>query len=93
MELNQALIWLAQLNRYIFILCGKRLLNPLLQKERKQLDLEGLLELPGIPRGLKDFLGFSREFGTSAMEKMDRTKGTQKQMPPYENPYTKHLRK
>ena len=48
MELNQALIGLAQLNRYIFILCGKRLLNPLLQKERKQLDLEGLLELPRI---------------------------------------------
>ena len=48
MKLQQSLLELAQLKRYVFILCGNRLLNPILEKHQKELKKDGLLELPGV---------------------------------------------
>ena len=48
MKLQQSLLELAQLKRYVFILCGNRLLNPILEKHQEELEKEGLLELPGV---------------------------------------------
>ena len=48
MKFQQSLLELAQLKRYILILCGNRLLNPILEKHQEELEKEGLLELPGV---------------------------------------------
>ena len=57
MKLQQSLFELAQLKRYVFILCGNRLLNPILEKHQEELEKEGLLELPGVDEVIeKDLL-------------------------------------
>ena len=57
MKLQQSLLELAQLKRYVFILCGNRLLNPILEKHQEELEKEGLLELPGVDEVIeKDLL-------------------------------------
>ena len=57
MKLQQSLLELAQLKRYVFILCGNRLLNPILEKHQEELKKEGLLELPGVDEVIeKDLL-------------------------------------
>ena len=57
MKLQQSLLELAQLKRYVFILCGNRLLNPILEKHQKELEKEGFLEMPGVDEVIeKDLL-------------------------------------
>ena len=57
MKFQQSLLELAQLKRYVFILCGNRLLNPILEKHQEELEKEGLLELPGVDEVIeKDLL-------------------------------------
>ena len=58
MKLQQSLLELAQLKRYVFILlCRNRLLNPILEKHQEELEKEGLLELPGVDEVIeKDLL-------------------------------------
>ena len=57
MKLQQSLLELAQMKRYVFILCGNRLLNPILKKHQEELEKERLLELPGVDEVIeKDLL-------------------------------------
>ena len=57
MKLQKSLLELAQLKRYVFILCGNRLLNPILEKHQEELEKEGLLELPEVDEVIeKDLL-------------------------------------
>ncbi|MEC8223548.1 MAG: hypothetical protein VX020_06750, partial [SAR324 cluster bacterium] len=56
MKLQQSLLELAQLKRYVFILCGNRLLNPILEKHQEELEKEGLLELPGVDEVIEKHL-------------------------------------
>ncbi|MEC7213733.1 MAG: hypothetical protein VXW26_04905 [SAR324 cluster bacterium] len=57
MKLQKSLLELAQLKRYVFILCGNRLLNPILEKHQEELEKEGFLELPGVDEVIeKDLL-------------------------------------
>ena len=48
MKFQQSLLELAQLKRYVFIICGNRLLNPILGKHQEELEKEGLLEQPRV---------------------------------------------
>ncbi len=57
MKLHQSLLDLAQLKRFVFILCGNHILNPILEKHQEELEKEGLLELPGVDEVIeKDLL-------------------------------------
>ena len=53
MDLSYALKELACLKRYIFILDQQRLQNPLIEEERKRLEENGLLGLPGVRELIK----------------------------------------
>ncbi|MGB0363886.1 MAG: hypothetical protein ACPGJO_12765, partial [bacterium] len=54
MKLQQSLLELAQLKRYVFILCGNRLLNPILEKHQEELEKEGLGSLMEDSRVMLD---------------------------------------
>jgi len=48
MKLQQSLLELAQLKRYVFILCGNRLLNPILEKHQEELEKKDYWNCPGL---------------------------------------------